>query len=676
MKVARDRLITAVAAGALLLLGFLPLGNWLSGGVPVPWYGAVAAAFANGLAIALGVGLILAIGSRRFRLLWTPGTLDHLRDALGRHGATAGAVIAGLATLIYLVVARLVFGGRPLHLDELVQVFQARLYASGHLWLPVPEHPEFFSHLHLVMQDGRLYSQFPAGGPAALSLGTLVGAEWLVGPVLGGVSVLLFGAVARRLDSRPLVALTATLLFALAPFMVFMAGTHMNHVPALAAILLGVVGLSRAADDRGHRFAAGLICGLGFGLAATVRPVDALAFALPAAIWLLLLAVRRRTLSGLAGAGIGVALPLAILFWINRETTGDPFTFGYTVLWGAGHGLGFHETPWGGAHTPARGLSLINVYFLRLQTYLFETVFPALLPATAALALTPRLRPLDRYLLAASALLAGLYFLYWHDGFYPGPRFVFPLLPVLAVWSARLLPAVRERWNDGLVLRTVAFAAVVAVVLGATTYLPERAGQYRSGIRNARWNADSAAGAAGVRRALILVRESWGAELVARLWARELTRPQADRIYRSTDACRLDSALVDLERREVVGDSAAAALISLAGDSTELISAPRLTGDPTLRLSRGATYRAGCAASIRANHEGFTVFAPLMLARRHENIWARDLGARDSLLLAQFPDRPVYLLRPASSDPDAPLRFEPMERDSLLAAWRSGSAAP
>ena len=90
-----------------------------------------------------------------------------------------------LAAVLYVVVARLVFSGRPLLIDEIIQVVQARIFASGRLWLPVPAHPEFTSSMHLI-DTGKLYGQFPAGGPAMLALGTLFRAEWLVGPVCRG----------------------------------------------------------------------------------------------------------------------------------------------------------------------------------------------------------------------------------------------------------------------------------------------------------------------------------------------------------------------------------------------------------------------------------------------------------------------------------------------------------
>ena len=44
-----------------------------------------------------------------------------------------------------------------------------------------------------------------------------------------------------------------------------------------------------------------------------------------------------------------------------------------------------------------------------------------------------------------------------------------------------------------------------------------------------------------------VVRESWGAQLLARLWALGLPRPVADRYYRTIDSCLLDRALGSLE---------------------------------------------------------------------------------------------------------------------------------
>lgn len=658
-----------MTAAFLLVFGFFPLANLIPGGMQVPWYRGVALDFLNAGVIVAGLGLVGAILFRQAPV-WRDGRLERLRDSFTSHERAWTLVIGAIAFLVYAVTARQVLSGKPLLIDEIIQVFQARILSSGHFWTPAADHPEFFSSLHLVEQAGRVYGQFPIGGPAMLALGSLLRVEWLVDPAFGAGSVVVFGVLVRRVEPRPLVALGALVLFALAPFAVFMSGSHMNHVTALFWILVALNGLARA-TGAGSRRRDYLVCGLGFGLAATIRPLDAAAFAVPAAVWLLLLAYRVRRFGPLFVSGLGVLLPLLVLGWANRATTGSPFQFGYTVLWGAGHGLGFHAPPWGEPHTPLRGIELINTYFLRFQTYLFEFGIPSLLPATIALGLTRKLSGFDRYLIIASGLLVGLYFAYWHDGFYLGPRFMYPLLPLLALWSARLIPAVRSR-STGAPFRFAVFAGIVAIGIGVVAGIPNRVSQYRAGMLSLRWDADRAAERAGVRNALVLVRESWGAELVARLWSREVGRPQADAFYRTIDPCRLDSALTRLERDQVHGPGAVQLLAPLQADSGRLIPALQLTGDPSLRLMLGAHYSDYCVGKLKANQSGFTLYSPLLLARG-DNVYARDLGARDSLLLQSYPDRPVYLLKPVAGSVGAAPVFHRLSRDSVLQAWRSGS---
>jgi hypothetical protein len=362
-----------------------------------------------------------------------------------------------------------------------------------------------------------------------------------------------FSAFTRGVEAdRPGVSLLASLLFAFAPYMVFMSGSQMNHVPTLLGVCAAFLALERstaAGTSLQRRSLWALACGLALGFAATVRPVDAVAFALPVAVWFVWRTMRcREELLPLIASGIGVAIPVAWMLWFNAQTTGSPLLFGYEALWGKGHELGFHAAPWGVAHTPARGLELVSLYFLRLQTYLFETPLPSLVAAIAALALAPALRRIDGVLLAGSAMLVALYFAYWHDGFYLGPRFYVCLLPALALWSARAFPEWRARWGRGMSYRIVTAAALVSVFIALGIMTPLRAREYRSGLRTMRWDVDAAARRAGVRDAIVFVRESWGAQLMVRLWARGLSHAEAQALYRFVDACALERGLDSLER--------------------------------------------------------------------------------------------------------------------------------
>ena len=254
-------------------------------------------------------------------------------------------------------------------------------------------------------------------------------------------------------------------------------------------------------------------------------------------------------------------------------------------------------------HTPARGLELVSLYFLRLQSYLFETPIPSLVAVIVALALTKRLRLMDRVLLAGSALLVVSYFAYWHDGFYLGPRFFVCLLPALALWSARVFPEWRARWGRDASYRVVVVASVVSALIAVFISIPVRANQYRGGLKTMRWDLEGAARDAGVRNALVFVRESWGAQLMVRLWAVGISHSDAQALYRSVDACALERGLDSLERTGGRDAAARAVLFPLMADSARVVRSP-FSADSSERVLPGSQYGARCVRRLAGRSRG------------------------------------------------------------------------
>jgi hypothetical protein len=667
------RLSARVAAAVLLVFGFLPVANWIRGGRDWPRYGGDLDSWISGSAIALGGGVLYYMLTRRSERLWRDGTLDPLVRCWADRPRLATTLLVLASLVVYVLSARWVFDGRPLLVDEVAQLFQARIFATGRIAGALDSAPELFSALHLVERNGRVFSQFPPGGPGVLAVGVLLGAVWIAVPLCGALAVWCFSAFTRGVEAdRPGVSLLASLLFAFAPYMVFMSGSQMNHVPTLLGVCAALLALERATAPGAslrRRALCALACGLALGFAATVRPVDAVAFALPIAAWLVWRAARdQRELTPLLASGIGVAIPVACMLWFNARTTGAPLLFGYEALWGKGHELGFHAAPWGVAHTPARGLELVSLYFLRLQTYLFETPIPSLAAAIGALLLVPALRRIDGVLLAGSAMLVALYFAYWHDGFYLGPRFYLCLLPALALWSARIFPEWRARWGRGASYRIVTSTALVSLLVALGIMTPWRAREYHSGLRTMRWDVDAAARRAGVRDALVFVRESWGAQLMVRLWARGLSHAEAQALYHFVDACALERGLDSLERTNGRDSVARAVMLPLLVDSARVVRSP-FSVDSTERFLPGAAYGPRCVRRVQEDRAGFTVYLPFLVADGENVVYARDLHARDTVLLARYPSRAVYLVRPSSDSEGILPRFWPLSRDSLRAAW-------
>jgi len=307
------------------------------------------------------------------------------------------------------------------------------------------------------------------------------------------------------------------------------------------------------------------------------------------------------------------------------------------------------------------------LYALRLQAYLFESSMPSLVPALGALYLTRRLDRFDRYLLVSSALLVGMYFAYWHDGFIFGPRFVFALLPMLTLWTARFPALIRERIGDGLGYRATWYGFAVAGLLAGFVSIPARAREYAHSFLPMRLDYLAPARNARVENALIFVRESWGTQLMARLWALGVPRSETELLYGRVDACALETHIGQLERSAVRDTAAFRALTPLLADSAKVVRSP-YSPDATERYLPGSQYSTRCVRRIEEDRAGFTLLAPLLYRDWGTNIYARDMHERNHALIRRYPGRALYLLRPANSETGAPPQLYPLRADSIVTA--------
>jgi hypothetical protein len=659
---ARNARVAVVAV--VLLLGILPVAEWIPGGHTLAEYPVIIEGWWLGVVIALGAGWVLALGARAEGVARALHSLERHWSIVATRPATPWGV-AAVAFGAYVAVAALIFDRLPINIDEIVQVWQARMYAAGDLKLPSLGAPEFFGMPHIIDDGIWRYGQFPFGAGLMLVPGAWLGAEWLTGPVFGGIGVLAFGRFLPYVESRPGVRLAALLLFAFAPFALFMSGSHMNHVPTLAWSALGLWAAAAALAD-GQRFPF-WAAGSAFGLAGIIRPVDALAVTLPLGIWILSRVARRQLpWDRLALFVVAGLIPVAVLAWVNAQTTGSPLLFGYERLWGPAHNLGFHAAPWGDPHTPIAGLELIGAHLFRLNTFFLETPFPALLLPLGWWAFSGRLSGWDRYLAASGLLLLVLYFSYWFGDFYLGPRFLYQLLPSLALATARVWPLIAERVTRPALQGTLQGALVAGLAIALVEGIPRRAANHAGLLEPVRWSADALAAEAGAVDGIVLVRESWGAQLIARLWGRGLSRADAEQVYHGFDACDLERALDSLEAHELAGDEVARGLRSRA-DRSGLIRSP-FSPDRSEQFRPGTRYTRECVQRIDEDRRGFTLMPPTLLATG-PLLWARDQHAGSRALLSAAPGRPVWVLIPADSLAGSRPQLRVAPRDSLLTAW-------
>jgi hypothetical protein len=584
-----------------------------------------------------------------------------------------------LPTLLYSLASRELFDSMPLHLDAMTQALQGQIFSQGRLSALAPAEPAFFSSLLMAEQGGRVFSQFTPGWAAVLAVGFLLGVPWLMGPLftaLGGYALFLLLRVEGKGDQ---VALLTAVVFAVAPWTVFNAGAWMNHLPTVSFILLGSAAMLRGI----RKPEAWLLPGAGaacLGVATLIRPLDGVAFGLPATVWMLARGVKDpRARKGLAAFAVGGTLTVGVLLAYNWVLHGGPLTFGYHVLWGSAHDPGFHQGPWGEPHTLERGVRFLNGYLLSLQMVFFEAPAPSLLPAFVGLLLARRLSPLDRYLLAGSLLVILGYLTYWYEGHYLGPRFLHPLAPVVAIWTVRFGAVLALRTGRAWVGRWAHASVLALVVWGWALGVPQRWREYERTDPTRRVSV-SALAAPQARDALILLPSSWESQVWSRLWATGLPRWEAAHVIERMGLCRLELAVSWLEREEVAeGSDARWRIQGLLGAEAPIIPPPPRGAPldpfvdlgfaegrvPPICLSRFE------AEQLAGGYGLIPFYARLGPAWTGEGpILAQDLHEHNPRLLAAHPHRPVFRLAEAGRRGRVQeFRLVPLDADSAWAAW-------
>jgi hypothetical protein len=566
--------------------------------------------------------------------------------------------IVGACSLAFAVAATMVmqgvFAGNPHLVDEMAHLFHARVFAQGRLAAPAPEPPEFFLLLHTTVRDGAWVSQYPPGHTALLTLGALINAEWVVGPLLGGVSVVLVFLLARGLYG-PVTGVLAAFLFAASAWVLVMSGTYMSHVSAVAWSLLAWAAVFGPRRPGPRHW---LLAGVALAAVAATRPLDAVAAALPVLAWM---TTRRRVVVPGAWMLVGGAPVLAFLAWFNMQLFGGPSTFGYTAMYGAEHGLGFHVDPYGNGYTPLIAVSNAAVALRRLHVYLYELPVPVL-TLVAVWAFLARRRRSDAYVAVGVLAAPVLYFFYWHSGFLYGPRFYYAAVPFLVIALARAMrwiwSAARRSTPAYCNLQVAATTAAAVVLLwGWADLLPDRLSAYRQQLPTLKLHPKHALSDAGVAQALVLVPESWSARVIAGLWAQGVSQGLTERAFRRLDTCDLDQMLAEA-RRHGTRDGALESLIETMIAKTPN-PVPPVPGapDPWVRLRPREGLPEACRRELTRDRDGFTVFANLGWRNDVDLdsgiVFARDLFERNDALLTRYRGWDLWRWAPPPGQPDA-----------------------
>ena len=629
--------------GQVLDIGYDPnvLDYWVRYGLPV-----IALAFLAGV---VRNPLIRGLPERAAQLVLAPSP-------------KAFALALGTLTVVaVLVVQWIAYRRFPSTADEIAQLWHAKILASGALALPPDANPEFFA-IDNIVDVGRWYSQYPIGGPAALVPGVLIGAPWIVHPLLAGATVALTYQFSRVAFGE-LQARAVALVLAQSQTLLLMSGTYLNHVPTLflASAVMAALAQWERAESLKPRLAWAALVGLLLGLIATVRPLDAIAVAAAAgAFQVYVIGFRparwiELVMQGLAGV-IGT-LPLLIS---NALTTGSPWVFGYDAAWGDGHRIGFHADPTGEVHSFARGVAYAARYVSELNFATVGWPVPLLAIIVIGLLVMRRTTRWDALLLGLVGAQVSAYALYWGLGEYLGPRFLYTAIPAIVILAVRapflaadVLGPPAGRMGFMLIALSVLVTWLAPHPATARGFVAQMT-QVRRGFR---LDVAEVVRQADIHNAIVFIREATSARILHRLWGIGMPRDEAGRLFTTSDACTVLVGIREAERDTALSvEKRLARVRQLAvplPDTGDVLG----TRDSGIKFAGRGTITDACRAELDADTFVPGVFGPSLLLNTWgadgrlagDVIYAQDLTEHNEVLRRRFAGRTWYRLEVAES---------------------------
>ncbi len=352
--------------------------------------------------------------------------------------------------------------------DAIAQLFQAKIFKTGHLTAPLPPLVDFFHYFldNMIFSD-RWYSQYPPGHAVLLLLGLLLGAPWIINPLLASLSVPLIYGIGRQFYGEQEARLSV-ILFSVSPFVLFMSASFMNHVSTLFFLLVFLYSFNKSLVAGNIFFT--LLSGFALGCIFHIRPSDAAPLALLFGGIMVFSTLRKRHFKHFICFVSTCSVMLILLLLYNYATNGDPLLFGYQVRWGQQHMFGFTDqvvinTP---PHTPFRGAGHTMSNLIALNQYLFEWPFPCLVPLCIFFMPFVFKKSKTDYLLAAGGLLAPVfYFFYFFQDLCLGPRFFYISIPFIILVTARSIARIAKGIGA---IRTVPLAQVTNAIIAVLCF--------------------------------------------------------------------------------------------------------------------------------------------------------------------------------------------------------------
>jgi hypothetical protein len=321
--------------------------------------------------------------------------------------------------------------------DAVVSYFQSKIFSSGSLSVPPPRYPEFFLR-EMVQHDGKWFSMVQPGHSLLLVPFLLIRLEWLSGPLIGVVSLVLFFLLLKNIFNENM-AREGVLFLILSPTFLFVSSSFLNQNSSSLFTLLGILFFSLSITTEKDFFP--LLSGFFIGLAFFSRTTAALFF-LPMIV-ILCISTKQRKWKTVLLFLFGLIPSLSLQFLSNLYYTGSAFRFAYSlhsesslhaIGFGIGKGAATYNIP---GHTPLKALInlLYNIFVFSLHLFGWPLISLIFIPVVLV-RWKKNIWETFSLLVILSAVV--FYSLYWFHGISPmGPKYYFEIIPFLVLLSVR-----------------------------------------------------------------------------------------------------------------------------------------------------------------------------------------------------------------------------------------------
>lgn len=399
-------------------------------------------------------------------------------------------ISAVTTTLLSALLCVLAYERHPHLGDEVAYLYHARYLAGGSLYMPLPPVLEAFNLDLMDYDQHRWFFSPPQGWPLVLAIGVLLGAPWLVNPVLAGLCVILLYVLVRELYDRRTATLSALLLGA-SPWHILLGMSFMTHTAALFFMLAAAAGAALA--RRSGRIHWALLSGLSAGMVGMIRPLEGVIVAGLVGVWILGLGGSRLKTTSIAVWAAGCSVIGASILYYNKILTGKATTFpimawadkyfgvnSNAMGFGPDRGMGWPLDPY-----PRHGLpdvivnSNLNITSINIELFGWST---GSIIFIAIFLILRKMRGGDLHFLALWVLVFTAHIFYWFSG---GPdfgaRYWYLMIGPCVVFTARgaqelMHRLTKDRADEGVAKNSGVYAMLILLVaLSLATFLPWRA---------------------------------------------------------------------------------------------------------------------------------------------------------------------------------------------------------